>query len=1338
MAPPPFKVWQLNCHSYAVSVKQEEIQNRIRADKPDVVLLQETWLRANDQLPAVPGYETFRRDRHADPGGNVGGGLITLLRRCPELAIMGRNPVELHENDRKMEVLQVSFKWCNIHYCVTNVYAPPANDYIFSKDVLDTCCLGSPEGKHVIAGDFNGHHYSWDRLGRPDNRGTVINDWCMTNLMTPANNARQHTFKSFCQRQTKSSPDIALCSLNVVANNWKTLPTVGSDHLPISFCVSDPNPGEWIRPRNKKPVTKYARIIGDEHWEQFNVKALAYLSSHPLKVWKRGKFSETTSDTAAASRRFVAALKIGAKCLPQGCRHDPAPWWDKDIDVAIAERDALEEGAALSEEGHRAWSAGRLQVLKVITTKRQEFWRRRCSELRYSTDPRKVMRTVTSINRAPRPSPTQVLKDRSGRLLQTQTAKARAFQNQYACVSRTPKFPKLPAGASEAEQADHKKNHKVHLKLERSLRKKVNDHCSHVPMDIPQAQALTDVELDVAIRACPIMSAPGRDALTNAMMKKLCPALRAELLTLINLSFQQGVVPKEWRISTIVPIPKPNKDHTVTMSYRPVSLTSVISKLAERVIGGRLRHFLERSGVLSSAQSGFRTGRSSTEPLLLLVGDVRTAFEKRHKTVAALLDLETAFDKVQHARLLNEMRRIGIPAVYVRWVRAFLRDRRALVRFDDTYTRKAVRFSTGVPQGTVLGPLLFLIYINSLSTRLADIGVQLRMGLFADDISLWITAKTLAECEAAIQEGLDLAARWGRAYRMPFSPGSEAILFSNDRADARRVSPLTLAGMALLYKPQVRLLGIVLDSMLTFKPHVAQLLKVCGQRLNQMCTITGRDWGSGVCDLRALYMAYIRSKFLYCASVYFPLLSDSALDLLEIFQRKVARIATGCVYCTQKEVLLLQCNLFPLEVEGNIQTGTMAEKCRRLPEGDPMQIATTDYACASNRLRSRGEGWQLRSDKVLRWALIEPGRKTNQGNLLAEHDNITREPLLLYSCVPPWATHSAHLVTFHSSLIRPCPKDANKGMKKRAAEETLQLRGAFDWEMWTDGTLQVDPVTGRQVAIGGGQIYEGRTKILETCAAGGLLPSSYRAEGVGILASLNHLINTVPADRLSGQSLLICTDSHSQVDALAQGPLDQKSVQNGQMWVAFLQLLDSVGMTKIVVQWVPAHCGLRRNEAVDKYVGRAAAAVSAQQAGAPIPLAAVKAALKAALRDKWHAEIVAKAPLNKHPFPKQADIRVISRLERADATLILQLRAGTCSVVGQFYHIVRGDTDGKCRWCGVSDESVEHLFSKCRAQSVRDLRREFKVKDVKLLGSSNEEELRACVKFVRKAVAILA
>ena len=402
-----------------------------------------------------------------------------------------------------------------------------------------------------------------------------------------------------------------------------------------------------------------------------------------------------------------------------------------------------------------------------------------------------------------------------------------------------------------------------------------------------------------------------------------------------------------------------------------------------------------------------------------------------------------------------------------------------------------------------------------------------------------------------------------------------------------------------------------------------------------------------------------------------------------------------------------------------------------------MRIKTSERAFAGNRLRRGGEGWQLRSDSVLRSASFSPGRKTAQGNLSAEHALITREPFQFSSCVHPWCTQSAHLVTFHSALIRPCPQDATKPVKKRAALDTLGQLGEFDWEVWSDGTLQEDPGTGMQVGIGGGQFYasgEGRRRF-QTCAAAGFFPSSYRAEGVGILTSLQFLINSVPSASLRGMSVLLCTDSLSQVEALSQGPLLQTTVHNGAIWVSLLQLLDMKGVTKIVFQWVPAHCGLRRNEAVDQYVGRAAATVSAAQAQAPIPLAAVKATLKSTLRNAWRADLSSHPPLSTHPFPIKPDIRVISGMARADSTLLLQVRSGACSEMGQLYHILRGDKGGLCRWCGGSEETVLHVFSKCRA--VKNLRREENVKDVKQLGSSDETLLNACVKFARRALASL-
>ena len=726
------------------------------------------------------------------------------------------------------------------------------------------------------------------------------------------------------------------------------------------------------------------------------------------------------------------------------------------------------------------------------------------------------------------------------------------------------------------------------------------------------------------------------------------------------------------------------------------------------------------------------------EPLLRLVDDVRTGFETHMKTVAGLVDLKTAFDKVQHPRLLNEMCSMGIPPVYVRWFREFLRDRRAFVRFEDTYTHHAVRFSTGVPQGTVSGPLLFIIYINPLAFKLSTLNLQVRQGIFADDITVWKTARMLSDCDAAVQQGPDLTGRWARVYKMPLSEESEAITFSNDQADIGRPSTLTLGGRVLPNKPSVRLLGVVLDTKLSFKPHVDQLVKTCTQRLGQMRAITGAEWGSEVLDLRALYLAYIRSKIMYCASVYIPLLSPSTLESLERLQRTAARIATGCVHSTPNDVLLLQCDLTPLSVEARIQAGTVAEKYRRFPDGDLMRVTTTERAYPGSRLVQRGVGWQLMSDEAIRTANLTPGRKTNQGNLSRAHAQITREPILMHSAVPPWATQSTHLVSFHSSLIRPCPTDTPNYVKKRLAEDTLQQLGEFDVELWTDGTLQMDQRTEQQVGIGGGLMFERGRQRFKTCAAAGLLPSSFRAEGTGIITSLHYLIQHVPPDRLNAKTLLICTDSISQVGALAQGPLLQTNLQNSEIWVALLQLLDMVGVTRIVFQWVPTHCGLSRNEAVDKCVGQSVDEVSEQQSRAAIPLAALKAAVKSRLRTTWLGNIVSQPPLRDHPFPKKVDLRVITHLPRADATLLLQLRAGVCREVGQLWHHLRGDTDKKCRWCKGDKESVTHLFSHCRAGSVVALKKGFGIKDVRLLGSSDEARLRVCVSFVRQALASLA
>ena len=230
------------------------------------------------------------------------------------------------------------------------------------------------------------------------------------------------------------------------------------------------------------------------------------------------------------------------------------------------------------------------------------------------------------------------------------------------------------------------------------------------------AEAISMEEVELAIRQLKCKKAPGPDGVTNDMIKNFGLLTKRTLLKLFNESWKTGTVPA--KKATIIPIHKKGKDKKNPNSYQPISLVSCLGKLLEKVINRRLLSFLEDNNVLSQTQTGYRKHRSTGDQLALIAQELENAFQEKKKVVVVFFDLTKPFDKVWQEGLLLKVLQSWVSGKMYKWIRCILQDRSARVKLDG-YMSESIKMRKGVPQGGVISPTLFLLYINNITTILS-------------------------------------------------------------------------------------------------------------------------------------------------------------------------------------------------------------------------------------------------------------------------------------------------------------------------------------------------------------------------------------------------------------------------------------------------------------------------------------------------------------------------------------------------------------------------------------------------------------------------------------------
>jgi len=376
--------------------------------------------------------------------------------------------------------------------------------------------------------------------------------------------------------------------------------------------------------------------------------------------------------------------------------------------------------------------------------------------------------------------------------------------------------------------------------------------------------------------------ATGPDGIPGKILK-ICAEELADVYTLLfQASLDQGVVPEDWKDANIVPLFKKG-DKTKAVTYRPVSLPSISCKLLEHIIHSSIMAHLDEFKFLNNAQHGFRKKRSCETQLISTLEDFNNCLNKKQQIDAILLDFSKAFDKVDHEGLLLKLDHCGISDSLLSWIRSFLIGRGQKVLVDGTMSAPRPVLS-GVPQGTVLGPLLFLIYINDISDHLSQ-GTEIR--LFADDSLLYRTINS-PEDAVTLQKDLDQLQRWEATWKMEFHPQKCQLLrITNKRKFIH--SQYNIHNVILEETCSAKYLGVTIDSKLRWKKHYSHIVK----KANNVLSFLQRNLNNCPPHIKdKCYKALVRPILEYGSVVWDPHFKTDVLSLEKV-QKRAGRFVSG-------------------------------------------------------------------------------------------------------------------------------------------------------------------------------------------------------------------------------------------------------------------------------------------------------------------------------------------------------------------------------------------------------------------------------------------------------------
>lgn len=811
----------------------------------DIFVCVESWLttsRTSDEGIRFPGFVVYRKDRNHAKGG----GILILIRK--NLAYL--EPANIKTPNQTVEMCGIRIN--NIKPTLDFIVCYRVPGFILTQSQWNVIIENIDKNNNtILLGDFNAHHKMWNCRDTDKNGERFLNAMENLNLFLHNENSDTHVD---LHRNTKSNLDLILSTMNIADKIHLKVydETLGSDHYPIYITV-DVDKNYYT-----KKSFKLKSMRTD--WNQFASNLQNY---YP-------RFLSTDYDKLSAVQKYETLVETITKSVKSSTPkkqntnrskdRNPVPWWDSECDKIKRLRRASFKKWEYTKSLENLITYKKMCALAIKTfkTKKKEAFKEFAKSIDYRTDAKFVWN------------------------------KCKIFKNSWI----------------KTHPSHFTDNLQTEIKKENALNKISPPWAYTDPNWIPPCNKneffdtpFDFTEFNIALNSKNTKSAPGVDGIDYEILNKIPIKFQLLLLDIFNEMYKTTNYPLNWKTSFVHFIDKPDGQNV-----RPIALTSCLCKLFESLIKNRLQWWSEHNNLIPTNQSGFRKGRSCHDNLVNLTLQVDEGMTDKKDVLAAFLDVRGAFDNVNIDILITKLATIGCSKNIIKFIKFLTHERQI---YTNNATDKHRIICKGVPQGGVLSPLLYALYVSNIADNVPK---SVTVSNFADDIAVLSKITPITRCQNMLEKAVNIIKQNLSHLGLELSSSKTVMIHFNNKNILPGNTDIKIGSHIIKSSYTARFLGIIFDYRMTFIPQTNEIHKKCMRALNIVKYLCGTWWGSDPETLITLYKSFVRSIIDYGCFIYLPTRKNE-IAKLEKIRYAAIRAALGYRISTPTNILLAESKL---------------------------------------------------------------------------------------------------------------------------------------------------------------------------------------------------------------------------------------------------------------------------------------------------------------------------------------------------------------------------------------------------------------------------------------------